>query len=213
MGRILVSLRPILQQLYEPRAILAHRMASQLRTAIAPPIAAPMQRQTPDNRRCTTRADTANGTPYDRRVQRSGAINRGDSSMKHVALFTLLSLAGAAACSQNPLGPTAASASKTLAAPSAALPAKGSVSTSAPSASAPSASAPSASAPSSAAPAAAVPATKAAATPSDGSDCVQDGENAGECGSQVTDGTPDTGVPETPESGSPETPGTETPTK
>ena len=110
--------------------------------------------------------------------------------MKHVALFTLLGLAGAAACSQNPLGPTAASASKTLGA--------GSVSTSAPS---------------SAAPAAAVPATKAAATPTDGSDCVQDGENSGECGSQAVDGTPDTGgpeTPETPESGSPETPGTET---
>ena len=84
--------------------------------------------------------------------------------MKYVALFTLLTVAGAAACNQNPLGPTQTSASKTLAVPSA---------------------------------------------PSDGSDCVQEGENSGQCGSQVEDGTPDTRVPETPETGSPETPGTE----
>ena len=115
--------------------------------------------------------------------------------MKYVALFTLLTVAGAAACNQNPLSPTQASASKPLAAPSGAVPAAGGASTSAPSASAP---------------AAAVPSSPAAAAPTDGSDCVQEGENTDQCGSQVEDGTPDSGAPETPETGS-ESAGVETP--
>ena len=115
--------------------------------------------------------------------------------MKPITLFTLLTVAGAAACNQSPLSPTQSSASKPLSAPSAAAPASGGASSTAPSSSGPSAAAP------------------AAAAPTDGSDCVQEGENTGQCGSQVEDGLPD-GTPETPEgapeTGAAETPGTET---
>jgi len=120
--------------------------------------------------------------------------------MRHVALFTLLTVAGLAACNKNPLGPTQASSATPLAKSSAAAPLS----------SAPSATAPSATAPSAAAPSGALPTSPAAASASDASDCVQEGENTDQCGSQVEDGTPFTDAPATPETGTPETPG-ETP--
>lgn len=113
--------------------------------------------------------------------------------MRHFALIALLSVPGLAACGKNPLGPSASNATP-LAKSSLAAPLS-----SAPSASAPSASAPTSGALASPAAGAAVSTSPAAPAPSDGSDCVQEGENIdSQCGSQGEDGTPD-GAPETPD--------------